>query len=32
MLVILTVIGVGFAKNGLKFFKLFAPSGVPWPL
>jgi F-type H+-transporting ATPase subunit a len=29
MLVILTVIGVGFAKNGLKFFKLFAPSGVP---
>jgi F-type H+-transporting ATPase subunit a len=32
MMVILTVIGVGFAKNGLKFFKLFAPSGVPWPL
>ena len=32
MLVILTVIGVGFAKNGIKFFKLFAPSGVPWPL
>jgi F-type H+-transporting ATPase subunit a len=32
MLVILTVVGVGFAKNGLKFFKLFAPSGVPWPL
>lgn len=29
MLVILTVIAVGFAKNGLKFFKLFAPSGVP---
>jgi F-type H+-transporting ATPase subunit a len=29
MMVILTVIGVGFAKNGLKFFKLFAPSGVP---
>jgi F-type H+-transporting ATPase subunit a len=28
-MVILTVIGVGFAKNGLKFFKLFAPSGVP---
>lgn len=32
MLVILTVIVVGVAKNGLKFFKLFAPSGVPWPL
>jgi len=32
MLVILTVVVVGFAKNGLKFFKLFAPSGVPWPL
>ncbi len=29
LMVILTVIGVGFAKNGLKFFKLFAPSGVP---
>src|SRR5690606_8675340 len=24
-----TVIIVGFAKNGLKFFKIFAPSGVP---
>ncbi|NGM49546.1 F0F1 ATP synthase subunit A [Caulobacter sp. 602-2] len=32
IMVILTVIGVGFAKNGIKFFKLFAPSGVPWPL
>lgn len=32
LMVILTVIAVGFAKNGLKFFKLFAPSGVPWPL
>lgn len=29
LLVILTVVGVGFAKNGIKFFKLFAPSGVP---
>lgn len=29
MMVFLTVIGVGLAKNGLKFFKLFAPSGVP---
>jgi F-type H+-transporting ATPase subunit a len=29
MLVILTVVAVGFAKNGIKFFKLFAPSGVP---
>ena len=32
MLVILTVITVGVVKNGFKFFKLFAPSGVPWPL
>ncbi len=24
------VIIVGFAKNGLGFFKLFVPSGVPW--
>lgn len=30
LLVFCTVIIVGFAKNGLKFFKLFAPSGVPW--
>lgn len=29
MLVIATVVAVGFAKNGIKFFKLFAPSGVP---
>lgn len=32
IMVILTVVAVGFAKNGIKFFKLFAPSGVPWPL
>jgi F-type H+-transporting ATPase subunit a len=30
LMVFATVIIVGFAKNGLKFFKLFAPSGVPW--
>ncbi|HRP11696.1 MAG TPA: F0F1 ATP synthase subunit A [Terricaulis sp.] len=29
LLVFFTVIIVGFAKNGLKFFKIFAPSGVP---
>ena len=29
MLVFLTVLIYGFAKNGLKFFKLFVPSGVP---
>lgn len=28
-LTILIVLGVGFGKNGLKFFKLFVPSGVP---
>ncbi len=32
LLVFATVIIVGFAKNGLKFLKLFAPSGVPLPL
>jgi F-type H+-transporting ATPase subunit a len=32
LLVFFTVIVVGFAKNGLKFFKIFFPSGVPWPL
>lgn len=30
LLVFATVIVVGFAKNGLKFLKLFVPSGVPW--
>ncbi|MGE0109825.1 MAG: F0F1 ATP synthase subunit A [Bdellovibrionales bacterium] len=29
MLVIFTVLGVGFAKHGFKFFGLFVPSGVP---
>ena len=28
-LVFLTVIVYGFYKNGLKFFKLFVPSGIP---
>jgi F-type H+-transporting ATPase subunit a len=28
--VFLTVLVVGFARNGLRFFKLFVPSGVPW--
>jgi F-type H+-transporting ATPase subunit a len=32
VLTMLTVIIVGFARNGLGFFKLFVPSGVPWPL
>ncbi len=30
VMVFLTVIVVGLVKNGLKFFKVFAPSGVPW--
>ncbi len=29
LLVFLTVMIYGFAKNGLKFFKLFVPSGIP---
>jgi F-type H+-transporting ATPase subunit a len=28
-IVFLTVLIIGFAKNGLHFFKLFVPSGVP---
>lgn len=32
VLTILIVIVVGFLRNGLGFFKLFVPSGVPWPL
>lgn len=30
LIVFFTVIIAGVAKNGLKFLKLFAPSGVPW--
>ena len=30
LIVFSTVIIVGLAKNGLKFFKVFVPSGVPW--
>lgn len=30
VLTIGTVIVVGFVRNGLGFFKLFVPSGVPW--
>ncbi len=30
MLVFLTVIFYGLWKHGLRFFKLFVPSGVPW--
>ena len=32
VLTILLVLAVGFAKNGIGFFKLFAPSGIPWPV
>lgn len=32
LLVIGIVIGFGIWKNGLSFFKLFAPSGAPWPI
>ena len=26
------VLIIGFVKNGVGFFKLFVPSGVPWPV
>ena len=32
MLVMGVVVGYGIWKNGLKFFKIFVPSGVPLPL
>jgi F-type H+-transporting ATPase subunit a len=32
IMTILLVLIVGFAKNGLKFFKLFFPAGIPWPM
>ena len=31
-LTILLVLGIGFARNGIGFFKLFVPSGIPWPV
>ena len=32
VITILMVLAIGFAKHGLKFFTLFVPSGVPWPV
>ena len=32
VLTFLSVIVIGFVKNGLGFFKLFVPSGMPWPM
>lgn len=32
VLTFLTVVVIGFVKNGLGFFKLFMPSGLPWPM
>lgn len=32
LIVFFTVIITGFVKWGFKFFKIFFPSGVPWPL
>ncbi|HTN61400.1 MAG TPA: F0F1 ATP synthase subunit A [Devosia sp.] len=30
ILVMAIVVGYGFYRNGLRFFKLFVPAGVPW--
>ena len=32
LITFLSVVVIGFIKNGLGFFKLFAPGGVPWPM
>ncbi len=32
LMVFCSVLVVGFVKNGLSFFKLFFPAGIPWPL
>lgn len=32
MVVMLTVMGYGVFKHGLKFFSFLFPSGVPWPI
>ena len=30
LITFLSVVVIGFVKNGLGFFKLFTPSGLPW--
>ncbi|MFP3944147.1 MAG: F0F1 ATP synthase subunit A [Alphaproteobacteria bacterium] len=30
--VFILVVGYGFIRNGTKFLRVFAPSGIPWPL
>jgi F-type H+-transporting ATPase subunit a len=30
LITFLSVVVIGFMKNGLRFFKLFLPGGVPW--
>jgi F-type H+-transporting ATPase subunit a len=30
LITFLSVVAIGFIKNGLGFFKLFVPSGLPW--
>jgi F-type H+-transporting ATPase subunit a len=30
LITFLSVVAIGFLKNGLKFFMLFVPSGLPW--
>ncbi|MBI1200000.1 MAG: F0F1 ATP synthase subunit A [Phenylobacterium sp.] len=30
LITFLTVVAIGFIKNGAGFFKLFVPSGLPW--
>jgi len=30
LITFLSVVAIGFIKNGVGFFKLFVPSGIPW--
>ena len=32
LLTFVSVVVIGFIKNGLGMYKLFVPSGVPWPM
>ena len=32
LLTFVSVVVIGFLKNGLGMYKLFVPSGVPWPM
>lgn len=32
LIIFVAVTAIGFARHGLRFFMLFVPAGVPWPM